>query len=134
MTQNTFSNVFIFNKNFDSDYLFSLYAGEYTYVEEIFATTLTHFDEDVEKAAIAYQNDNLNDLKSAFHKLKPTFGFVGLLGIQDLCRDFEIKCQQALHTPELKQDYKQIVITLAEGKDLIEKEYRRLKDFNANPI
>lgn len=134
MTQNTFSNVFIFNKNFDSDYLFSLYAGEYTYIEEIFATTLAHFDEDVEKAAIAYQNDSLNDLKSAFHKLKPTFGFAGLLEIQDLCRDFEIKCQQAAHTHELKQDYKQIVITLAEGKDLIEKEYRRLKDFNANPI
>ncbi|MFT3825347.1 MAG: Hpt domain-containing protein [Chitinophagaceae bacterium] len=134
MTSNTFSNTFIFNKRFDNDYLFSLYAGEYSYIEEIFATTLEYFDEDVEKAAMAYATGNMSDLKNALHKLKPTFGFVGLLTIQDECRDFELKCQRTDDVEELKQDYKQIVITLAEGKELIEKEYRRLKDFNANPI
>ena len=125
---------FIFNEKLDSDYLFSLYADDYPYIEEIFATTLHHFDQDFAALEIAWESGNVADLKRATHKIKPTFGFVGLPDVQEFCRKFEENCQKTSSIDELKADYKQIVTTLAESKALIESEHRRLKEFNLNPL
>ena len=125
---------FIFNEKLDSEYLFSLYADDFAYVEEIFATTLHHFDQDFAAIEVAWESGNIPDLKKAAHKIKPTFGFIGLPEVQELCRNFEENCQKVSTTDELKNDYKQIVTTLAESKELIELEHRRLKEFNLNPL
>ena len=85
---------FIFNEKLDSDYLFSLYADDYPYIEEIFATTLHHFDQDFSAVEIAWESGNVADLKRATHKIKPTFGFVGLPDVQEFCRKFEENCQK----------------------------------------
>ena len=132
MSEPNFSKKFIFNEKFDSEYLYSLYEDDYQYIEEIFSTTLTHFDEDFKAVYIAYDTNNLPDLKRAVHKIKPTFGFVGLPGVQHICSVFEDRCQQAKTASELKTEYQQIVITLAESKDLIAAEYSKLKVFNSN--
>lgn len=126
---------FIFNEKIDSQFLFSLYADDYAYMEEVFSTTLQHFDQDFESIKAAYSSGSVADLKRAIHKIKPTFGFVGLPDVQEVCKQLEEKCQNDNNNnmDVLKEDYKQIVITLAESKDIIESEYRKLKDFNTNP-
>ena len=134
MNQAALPKRFIFNEKLDSDYLFSLYADDYAYVEEIFDTTLRHFDQDFSALELAWEAGNVADLKKATHKIKPTFGFVGLPDVQEICRNFEDNCQKSGSTEELRNDYKQIVTTLAESKALIESEYRRLKEFNLNPL
>jgi HPt (histidine-containing phosphotransfer) domain-containing protein len=134
MTNQDFSKKFIFNEKIDSEYLFSMYADDYAYMEEIFATTLEHYDEDVEALKAAFEAGNLQDLKRAAHKMKPTFGFVGLTSIQEQVKKFEDLCQNVQDTDYLKDDFKQIVTTLAECKDLIASEYQKLKAFNANPV
>jgi len=126
------SKTFVFNEKFDHEYLFNLYADDFGYVEEIFSITLQHFDPDFEAIHVAYALDNVSDLKKAVHKIKPTFGFVGLTAIQDQCKDFEDLCQDVMTMSELTAEYKQIVTTLADSKKLLETEYRRLKEFNAN--
>lgn len=125
---------FIFNEKFDSDFLYSLYADDYAYVEEIFGTTLQHFDQDFETLKIAYESGNIIDLKKATHKIKPTFGFIGLPEVQQLCKDFEEMCENSTSTDNVKEEYKQIVITLADSKDLLESELRKLKEFNAESL
>jgi chemotaxis protein histidine kinase CheA len=134
MTNQDFSNKFIFNEKIDSDYLFSMYADDYGYIEEIFGTTLAHYDEDFESLKAAYESGSLNDLKRASHKIKPTFGFVGLTSIQEQVKIFEDLCQKVPNTDYLKDDFKQIVATLADCKELITSEYQKLKAFNANPV
>jgi len=130
MIQPNADKKFIFNENIDSDYLYSLYEDDFQYIEEIFATTLTHFDGDLATLRDAYTAGDLAALKKAVHKIKPTFGFVGLPAIQQLCAAFEDICQKATSTSELKDQYQQIVITLAANKDLIASEYSKLKEFN----
>lgn len=125
---------FIFNEKLDSSFLYSLYADDFLYVEEIFGTTLQHFDQDFESMKIAYESENLTDLKRATHKIKPTFGFVGLPEVQQSCKEFEELCEKAVSVEEVKDDYKQIVVTLAESKELLESEYRKLKEFNADSL
>lgn len=134
MTNQDFPKKFIFNEKIDSEYLFSLYADDYGYIEEIFATTLEHFDEDLETLKAAYEAGSVHDLKRASHKIKPTFGFVGLIAIQEQVKEFEDLCQKVPNTDYLKDDFKQIVATLADSKDLITSEYQKLKVFNANPV
>ena len=128
------SKKFIFNEKIDGDYLFSLYADDYQYVEEIFGTTLQHFDEDFETMKSAFAAGSLVDLKRASHKIKPTFGFVGLISTQEQVKEFEDLCQKVQHTDELKDDFRQILTTLADSKDIITSEYQKLKAFNANPV
>jgi len=132
MNEANFSKKFIFNEKIDSDYLYSLYEDDYQYIEEIFDTTLTHFDNDFNAIKQAFQTNNLIELKKAIHKIKPTFGFVGLLLVQQICKEFEDACQKASTANELKTEYQQIVTTLAASKELIAAEYNKLKEFNSN--
>lgn len=134
MTHQDLSKKFIFNEKIDGDYLFSLYADDYPYIEEIFGTTLQHFDEDYETLKSAFATGSLVDLKRASHKIKPTFGFVGLISTQEQVKEFEDLCQKVQHTDELTDDFKQILTTLADSKDIITSEYQKLKAFNANPV
>ena len=127
-----FSKKFIFNEKVDSDYLYSLYEDDYQYIEEIFGTTLTHFDNDCKAIEQAFEANNLIELKKTIHKIKPTFGFVGLPLVQQICKEFEDACQKASAANELKTEYQQIVITLAASKELIASEYNKLKEFNSN--
>lgn len=132
MNEANFSKKFIFNEKIDSDYLYSLYENDYQYIEEIFDTTLTHFDDDFNAIQLAFEANNLSELKKAIHKMKPTFGFVGLLLVQQICKEFEDTCQKASASNELKSEYQQIVATLAASKELIAEEYNKLKEFNSN--
>jgi HPt (histidine-containing phosphotransfer) domain-containing protein len=132
MSRANFSKKFIFNEKIDADYLYSLYEDDYQYIEEIFQTTLTHFNEDYNSIKNAYETNNISDLKKAIHKMKPTFGFVGLPLVQNICRDFEDICQKATSSNDLSSEYQQIVVTLAESKELIASEYNKLKEFNSN--
>lgn len=131
MNQPTLSKHFIFNEKINADYLFSLYADDYAYIEEVFQVTLQHFDPDFELIKISFEGESLIDLRRSVHKMKPAFGFVGLTCLQEQCKQFEDRCEQASSTESLKDDYKKLIAALEEGKLTIDSEYRKLKDFNA---
>jgi HPt (histidine-containing phosphotransfer) domain-containing protein len=134
MGSETLPKQFIFNEKMDKDTLYSLYTDDFPYIEEIFATTLQHFDADFGALQLAYENGNTEDLKKSVHKIKPTFGFMGLLETQALCKKFEDECAAASSTTDITQGYIHLKNTLLEAKDIIQSEYLRLKAFNANPI
>ena len=134
MANETLPKQFVFNEKLDSDYLFSLYADDYGYIEEVFFTTLQHFDQDFDSIKLAYEHENLADLRKAIHKIKPTFGFTGLLNTQQECKDFEDKCAVVSSIPDVANEYRQIRNTLMEVKSILESEHKRLKEFNSNPI
>jgi HPt (histidine-containing phosphotransfer) domain-containing protein len=134
MNHPTLSKTFIFNEKINSDYLFSLYADDFPYIEEVFSVTLQHFDPDFEAIQVAYAGENISDLKRAVHKIKPAFGFVGLTDIQQQCKEFEDACEEATGTDTLKNTYRLLVSSLEEGKGIMEAEYRKLKDYNAEPL
>lgn len=132
MTQPGPPKNFTFNEKIDSDYLFSLYADDYPYIEEVYSITLSHFDEDLENIRQAWHSGDLTSLKRATHKMKPAMGFAGLTGIQQQCREFEELCQKVQSIEALEETYHQLITTLAESKVLIGTEYERLKAYNEN--
>mgnify|MGYP001194419847 CR=1 FL=1 len=134
MVQPNSSKKFTFNEQIDSSYLHSLYENDFQYIEEIFGTTLSHFDPDFEALQQAWQQGDVVALKKAVHKIKPTFGFVGLTHVQQQCKEFEDICQKAGTTDDISQLYQQIVTTLAASRELIAAEYTKLKDYNSNHL
>ena len=134
MANETLPKQFIFNEKLDTEYLFSLYADDYGYIEEVLFTTLQHFDQDFDSIQLAFESENIADLGKAVHKIKPTFGFTGLLNTQLICKDFEDKCSAVASVEDLTNEYKHIRNTLIEVKGIIESEHKRLKEFNSNPL
>lgn len=134
MSNQALSNQFIFNEEIDKDYIYSLYADDFVYVEEMFTTTSQYLDPDIESIQLAYAAGNTADLKRAVHKIKPAFGFAGMLTVQTACKNFEDLCQELTSTEALCKEYKNLITILNEGKNIIETERKRLKEFNANQL
>jgi HPt (histidine-containing phosphotransfer) domain-containing protein len=129
MNNSLSDTTFSFSPPIDGKYLFDLYAGDYVMIEETFADVLKDYDDFVQVIFSSYQAKNIPALKSAIHKIKPLFGFVGLLSIQAQCQDFENACQRATF-PELADSFNTLKISVLEARSIIEKEKVRLTAYN----
>ena len=83
---------FQFDQRIDAGILYSLYENDYLYIEEIFKTTLKHYDADVEAFEAHHQAGSVEGLRRSAHKIKPVFGFIGMPVMQEYCQAFEDKC------------------------------------------
>jgi HPt (histidine-containing phosphotransfer) domain-containing protein len=120
---------FVFSNAINSQYIIDLYAGDYIMIEETFTDVLREYNGFVERILISYRENDRQALKSAVHKIKPLFGFVGLTSIQALCLEFENSCQDA---PDalLAASFPQLETQFLQARGIIEKEKNRLVDFN----
>jgi HPt (histidine-containing phosphotransfer) domain-containing protein len=129
MNKSLSDNTFSFSEPFDSQYIFELYAGDYIMIGETFADVLNEYDEFVGTINSSFQTEDVPALKSAVHKIKPLFGFVGLLSLQAECQDFENACQHA-DLPGLAPSFNQLKDKLIQARSLISTEHGRLERFN----
>src|ERR1700742_686576 len=116
---------FSFSDAINSRYIIDLYAGDYVMIEETFADVLREYDGFVERILTSYHENDRQALKSAVHKIKPLFGFVGLTSIQALCLQFENACQDAPDAT-LAASFPQLETELLQARGIIEKEKDRL--------
>jgi len=123
-------NTFIFNNEIDRDLLFSLYEDDFPYIEEIFSITLSQIKPDISQLLTAFEAGNTQELRRATHKLKPSFGFVGLPAMQEQCRQFESECSVATSVDSLTPSFRKLVAGLDASVILLESEYQKLKEFN----
>lgn len=124
------NNTYVFGDAIDSEYIIDLYAGDYVMIEETFTDVLREYDEFVQRIITTYHEGDLAGLKSAIHKLKPLFGFVGLTWHQAQCLAFENGCP-AMTPAQLADAFPPFQSALLEAKSIIEKEEQRLAKFNA---
>jgi HPt (histidine-containing phosphotransfer) domain-containing protein len=129
MNKSLSDNTFNFSEPFDNQYIFELYAGDYIMIGETFADVLNEYDEFVEMINSSFQGEDVPALKSAVHKIKPLFGFVGLLSLQAQCQDFENACQHSALS-SLGPSFNQLKDKLIQARSLISTEKGRLEQFN----
>jgi HPt (histidine-containing phosphotransfer) domain-containing protein len=122
-------NAFVFNPPIDSRYLIELYAGDFVMIGETFADVLSEYNDFVHSVFASYQAKDMSALKGAVHKIKPLFGFVGLLSLQSQCQDFEYACQDRKWA-DLADDFNLLKNNLIQVRALIETEKERLENFN----
>lgn len=120
---------FDFSPPIDSRYLIELYAGDYIMIGETFTDVLQEYDEFVRQISAGYAGGDRTALKGAVHKIKPLFGFVGLLTLQADCQEFENTCQDA-DPAMLAASFRRLEEKLLNIRKLIETEKVRLEGFN----
>ncbi|MBC7829239.1 MAG: Hpt domain-containing protein [Chitinophagaceae bacterium] len=121
---------FIFNDNINSDFLFSLYEDDFLYIEEIFKTTLDQLGSVVAEVPVVFENKNFGELRSIIHKIKPAFGFTGLLKTEEACKQFENACMRTSNAEELATLYRPLWALVVESMDIMQRQYDQLKEFN----
>jgi len=99
-------------------------------IEETFTDVLMEYDGFVQKINTCFRDDDTAALKSAVHKIKPLFGFVGLTDLQALCLQFENACQGGASCSRLAADYDVLFEKLVQAKSIIRDEQARLVAFN----
>jgi HPt (histidine-containing phosphotransfer) domain-containing protein len=126
------ANAFVFNSELDANYLFSLYGDDYIYMQEIFDTVLQDFESLTAHIDYSYASGNLAELKSAIHKMKPVFGFVGLTTVQQQCQQFETICLSASSPDTIAGDFEALKNKISVSRQIIEEEKKKLELFNSN--
>lgn len=120
---------FIFNEKIDREFIFSLYEDDFEYLCQVFKTSLESFGPDLQILYDSYADSNLQDMKRAIHKIKPVFGFTGLLQHQAAIENFEKKYASETDTLQLAEGYDELLKDLHDGRRIIEEEYERLNKF-----
>jgi HPt (histidine-containing phosphotransfer) domain-containing protein len=134
MGQESLLKNYQFHEKIDAEYLSGMYGDDFESMEEIFATTLNYLDPDIDSIKSAFTTNQPGELKKAVHKIKPTFGFVGLLEVQHLCKKLEELCLSIQSTHEVDNEYHQLMLAITEARTIIDAEYKKLKEYNSNSI
>ena len=98
-------------------------------IEETFTDVLNEYEGFVQRIITSYHEKDRQALKSAIHKIKPLFGFVGLTTLQSQCLKFENSCLEAAEAT-LEAPFAALMQKLTEARSIIEKEKKRLTEFN----
>lgn len=122
---------FKFNEKIDQDWLYSLYEDDYAYIAEVFNSGIESFREDLPLLTAAFESSDIHGLKRAAHKLKPVFGFAGLLQHQEMMARFENACANATGTSNLTMQYIELMEVISEGKAILQEDYNRLTAFTS---
>jgi len=122
--------LFVFNDEINEQSMQDLYGDDYHYIEEVFETVLKEYQLLYTNITAAYALQDTAALKAAVHKIKPIFGFTGLLLVQQQCQQFENICQSAPTFDSVMNDFGSLKNSLVKSKTLIEDEKKKLEIFN----
>jgi HPt (histidine-containing phosphotransfer) domain-containing protein len=126
------ANSLVFNAEIDTNYLNSLYGEDFVYLQEVFETVLADYQSLTDNIEYSYSSGNLAALRSAVHKIKPVFGFVGLTAVQQQCQQFEQICGAAGSPDAVAGDFETLKNKIFLSKQIIEEEKKKLEVFNSN--
>jgi HPt (histidine-containing phosphotransfer) domain-containing protein len=132
MENKKYSGPFEFDKAIDSESIANLYDNDYNWIEEVFSSVLAEYGAGTAQIEQTRAKKDVEGLRKAVHKMKPVFGFVGLLKMQEMCKNLEDKCQGETSIAVLDNDTTILLNNLATCREILEKEYDRLKTFNQN--
>ncbi len=118
---------YIYSGRFDAAFLDEMYAGDIQTAAEIFESSLNHLVPVVDETNDLFQKGDVEALRKLFHKIKPLYGYVGLLKVQGMVQLFEDACGAAASAEELKNQYEELTILMAESINIIRQELIRMK-------
>jgi HPt (histidine-containing phosphotransfer) domain-containing protein len=121
---------FRFNDDLDVVFLRELYEGDTRYVTEIFGIFLKDLPAYWDEITTAYEAEKIPELRSAVHKTKTLFGYVGHTKVMEALQAFENKCLDGASCVELTEGFKDLSVLTNGAKHIIEEEHQRLLKFH----
>ena len=118
---------YIYSGRFDAAFLDDMYAGDIQTAAEIFESSLNHLIPVTEEANALFGSGDVESVRKYFHKIKPLYGYVGLLKIQAKVQHFEDACSSAGSADLLAPEFRELIILLGESNNIIRQELIRMK-------
>ena len=119
-----------FSEGFDVRFLEDLYAGDTQMAEEIFLSSLDQLEESITMADLHVILKDTESLRRVIHRMKPVFGYMGLLFVQELVQHFEDRCVPDRRMEELENAWHYLRQIMCDANRLARKECSRLNEFN----
>ena len=123
-------NLYYFSDHFDHQFLEDLYEGDTKSAEEVFHSSLVQIEHELEEADLLYRNGDITGVRKLFHRIKPLFGYVGLLSVQDYVQEFENSCLVLKDREALFTAFNNIKEIIREASGLIREEKQKLSEHN----
>jgi hypothetical protein len=121
---------YVFSDHFDRQFLDELYAGDTKAAAEIFLSSLLQIGEELTLAEERAGAGDVNGLRRIFHKIKPLFGYMGLISIQDFVLHFEDQCGDSVLMTDVQIAYDNIKEIIRGALSLVREEHHKLSDYN----
>lgn len=109
----------------DEARLMELYGGDPEYIAEMISTFLTDIVPDIQLLPSLFKQNDMDELARMIHKLKPTFGMVGLPMLQDKMIELENAVKQGAEQKLIESYCDAIVAETNTVLPLLEKEMHR---------
>ncbi|MFZ1530203.1 MAG: hypothetical protein WAT19_15725 [Ferruginibacter sp.] len=122
---------FEFSPQLDTAYLESLFGDDLSSIKEIFNSFLIDTKEGYNDVQTAYKEENLKLLRQKIHKIKPTFGFVGLTTLTHNCETVIAACDASAGITEVRAVSDDLFKQIEDSFILIENEVKRLDEYGA---
>lgn len=123
-------STFRFSEGFDIRFLEDLYAGDTLMAEEVFMSSLDQLEESITMADLHVILKDTESLRRIIHRMKPVFGYMGLLFVQELVQQFEDRCDPDRRMEELENAWHYLRQIMSDANRMARKEYMRLNEFN----
>jgi hypothetical protein len=104
---------------FDVAKIENYFFADYSSIAAFFKIISENLDEDFNKIASGFSNNDITALKNALHTIKPIFGISGLPHIQKEVDDFYALCKRCNSMDEVRGPYEKLRPMLQAAKELI---------------
>jgi len=123
-------NQYIFSEHFDRQFLEDLYAGDTEAAAEVFQASLVQIVEEMKLADDKAVEGDITGVRKIYHKIKPLFGYMGLLSVQDFVQHFEDQCGDSVLMSDVQIAYDNIKEIIRGSLSLAREEHHKLNEFN----
>ena len=120
-------SAFQFNEKLDIGFLNDLFEGDLEYATVVFGDFLKAIPQYWEEVEQAYYNHKVSELRSAVHKTKTLFGYVGHMKVLEVFQAFENQCDTVNDSKQLENDFINLQKMKDGAQEIVEQEYQRLK-------
>jgi chemotaxis protein histidine kinase CheA len=122
---------FVFDSKLDQTFMESLYGDDIQYAQEVFEGFLAHTKNEFEELKSDYQQNAMKNIRQKLHKIKPTFGFVGLTALTEKTETVIAAFDASLNTSATKPDCTELFKEMEDSFLLVENELKRMKVYTA---
>lgn len=121
---------FEFSDDFDHQFLSDLYGADLHAAEEIFQSSLEQIRHEMAALTSVIASGEVDAIRRIFHKIKPLFGYMGLLYVQDYVQTFEMRCHPPASLQDIETPLEYVREIVSDALVSAGREYNRLKEYN----
>jgi hypothetical protein len=119
---------FSFSYPLDQQFLESLYGDDLSYACEVFEEFLKNTKTGLEEIRHSCRENDLKKVRQQLHKMKPTFGFVGLTPLTEKTEKLIVACDASSSIKNIEPECIGLFNEIEGSFGLIEAELERMKN------